>query len=81
VPTKINKNLENSFVFAPNEMQQVAFEGAKQNECLEDGAEGYSLEDAPLALQDGRRHTGRFAVDRAEPWRSASPVDGRSDEG
>ena len=36
--TKINKNLENSFVFAPNEMQQVAFEGAKQNECLKDGA-------------------------------------------
>ena len=32
--TKINKNLENSFVFAPNEMQQVAFEGAKQNEIL-----------------------------------------------
>ena len=28
--TKINKNLENSFVFAPNEMQQAAFEGAKQ---------------------------------------------------
>jgi hypothetical protein len=40
VPTKIFKNLENSFVFAPNEMQQVAFEGAKQNECLENGAEG-----------------------------------------
>ena len=37
MPTKINKNLENSFVFAPNEMQQAAFEGAKQNECLEDG--------------------------------------------
>ena len=24
----------NSFVFAPNEMQQAAFEGAKQNEIL-----------------------------------------------
>ena len=27
--TKINKNLENSFVFTLNEMQQAAFEGAK----------------------------------------------------
>ena len=32
--TKIFKNLENSFVFAPNEIQQAALEGAKQNEIL-----------------------------------------------
>ena len=41
-------------------MQQAAFEGAKQNECLEDAA-----------LQDGRRPTGRSAGD----GRSASPVE------
>ena len=33
------RQFKDKFVFAPNEMQQVAFEGAKQNECLEDGAE------------------------------------------
>ena len=32
--TKIFKNQRSSFVFAPNEMQQAAFEGAKQNEML-----------------------------------------------
>ena len=38
-------------------MQQAAFEGAKQNECLEDapealqdGASAYSLEDASLEI-------------------------------
>jgi hypothetical protein len=34
VPTKIFKNQWVSFVFALNEMQQAAFEGAKQNEML-----------------------------------------------
>ena len=33
-PTKINKNQRVVLFFAPNEMQQAAFEGAKQNEIL-----------------------------------------------
>ena len=34
--TKIFKNQWSYFVFAPNEMQQAAFEGAKQNEKVKD---------------------------------------------
>ena len=58
------RQFKDKFVFAPNEMQQVAFEGAKQNECLEDGAERlWAMGDGRWARGKGREG-GKYAAGR-----------------